>query len=524
MNTIKHISQEEYNKQRAEFAQNANLKYTDYKIISLGWDCFSRSLPTWYGIKPTKEQGELSYPFDLAMHTLPNIIKVLQNRFADYLEDIEFDKETKLWHNKKYHFKYNHDQTLTTKEEFRERYSKRIENFYNTIRTSQNIFFIYHALASDKVESILLLCSELRKLCENKNFHLIVVSEAKKKIPYSPDISLCHVSRPWKDYSWWQEDHLTLQGVKFEHKIINKIIKIIQENMQVWYISETERRWHRRLVRILSCFIPLQKWRKQFRARYMPKPTTVHQYDMIIPLGENCACATLLKRANLRRYSLPFDWSGLEDSAKDASGGLFTKCRIILQNCDNLLDFDDLEERARKGHDEKHRFVVNKRTGLRYMHDFLVSSSLSDQYPEFLEKYNRRIERLYSEIQKSKRILILYNRVMPKNGYKKANYVEPFAVLGVAQELKRKWPHKKFHFLIFLHDENIDWHEYKEEHPYANMTYVYLNNLCPDIDTHATLEYLGNRSVVCNYLKDHITLPPEDKLHESENSINGEIR
>lgn len=292
----------------------------------------------------------------------------------------------------------------------------------------------------------------------------------------------------------------------------------------VEYIHEAKGHSLRILIHILTGFIPNKKRRQQFRARYMPKPAEVRRYDLIIPLGENCACASLLKRAGLRRYSLPFDWSGLEDVAKDSSGGLFTKCRIVLQNCENLLNFDDFEERARKGHDEKHRFIVNKKTGLRYMHDFFISSSFNDQYPCFWEKYNRRIKRLYSEIKNSKRILILYNRVMTKKGYKNANYVEPFAILGIAGELKRKWPHKKFHFLIFLHDENVDRQEYREEHPYANMTYVYLNNLCPDIDTHATLEYLGNRSVVCNYLKDHITLPPEDKLHESENSTNGEIR
>lgn len=507
MNRITHISQEEYNKQRTEFAQKVNLKYTDYKIISLGWDCFSRALPTWYGIKPTKEWGELSYPFDLAMHSLSDIIKVLQNRFADYLEDIEFDEETKNWNNKKYHFKYNHDQTLTTKEEFRKRYSKRIENFYNTIRTSQNIFFIYHSLASDKVESIILLCNELRKLCENKNFHLIVISESKKKIPYSPDISLCHVSRPWKDYSWWQEDHLTPQGVKFEHKIMNKIIKIIQENMREWYMSKTERQRRQGFVRILSGFIPLQKWRKQFRARYMPKPTTVHQYDIIIPLGENCACATLLKRANLRRYSLPFDWSGLEDAATDFSGGLIKKCNLIFNHCQDILRLEDLKEFPEKRKNSEFRYIVNTRTGLRYIHDFPLTSDINATYSQVYEKYQRRIDRMYEQINKAKSILLLFNRV----NYRKADTLDyHMQVVILLHKFQKLYPKKKINFLIFLHKDGFPLSKCVENNFFENITYVYLNNTWPDKETMTANDWLGNRDLVCQYLKDHIILTSED--------------
>lgn len=234
MTQTERMSQDEYNRQRNEFAANLDLPKDKYKIISLGWDCFSRTLPTWYGIKPMREQGELSYPFDLAMHTLPGILKILQNDFADYLEDIEFEEATKMWHNHKYHIKYNHDETLTSVEEFRARYNKRIENFYNIINNEKNVFFIYHTLPSDKPEEIVKLYKEVQRLRNDKNFQLIVITHTLSELPHLPHISLCYEPLPWENYSWWEEDHLTLQGVEFEHKIANRIIEIIKKQLSAW--------------------------------------------------------------------------------------------------------------------------------------------------------------------------------------------------------------------------------------------------------------------------------------------------
>jgi len=281
------------------------------------------------------------------------------------------------------------------------------------------------------------------------------------------------------------------------------------------------------LIRILSSFIPLKKWRHSFRARYkMPNATNykgILQSTVIIPLGENCSCARILLDAGLRRYSLPFDWSGMgdEDIASDVSGGLYTKCRLIIENCAGMLNFDDFEERARERHnfDYNHRCVFNKKTGLRYLHDFSVSSSLSDQWPEFVEKYTRRIKRMYSEMEKAKRVLFVYDKVMRKENYydkvmRKENYqarhnVESYAfsyaLLGILEEFKKKWPRKTFNFLIFLHDEGVNVREYKEERPYDNITYVYLNNVWQHEESYDKNYWLGNKEVVLQYLKEHLT-------------------
>ena len=267
----------------------------------------------------------------------------------------------------------------------------------------------------------------------------------------------------------------------------------------------------RLFIHFLSAFIPVKKWRKSFRDKYMVSNILSYMGDrkstVIIPLGENCACAMILGDAGLRRYSLPFDWSGLEDKDNDDTGGLYTKCNLIIQDCSGMLNLEDFEDLTKSGYAAKHehRFIVNRKTGLRYIHDFSVSSSVKDQWPVFYEKYTRRIKRMYSEIERAERVLFIYDKVMKKECYQARHNVEFYSFSEIVTELKKKWPCKTFCFLLFLHDESINVKEYKETHPYENVTYVWLNNMWQEEESYDKSDFLGNRDVVLQYLKEHLT-------------------
>lgn len=229
------------------------------------------------------------------------------------------------------------------------------------------------------------------------------------------------------------------------------------------------------------------------------------KYDLILPLGENCSCAEILKKAELRKFSLPFDWSGLEYGNKDSSGGLCTKCELIFNDCSNLFNLEDLEI-LKDRDDGKHLFVVNKKTGLRYMHDFDREIPLETQYNNVFFKYKRRIERLYEKLNKSKSILIVYNRVVTKKYYRTKDFFNPYFLYGILYRFKQRWKYKNFNFLCFLHDENIPVTEYREEIINNKITYVYLNNMCQTKDVYAENEWLGNQNIVLKYLKKHISI------------------
>ncbi len=120
-----------------------------YKIVSLGRNCFPKTILTNYGLKPTKAQGELTMPFDLCITRTASLPRILNNDFSDYFDDLYFDKKISLWVNKKYHIRYNHDIDCdaSQKDKLVERFSKRIENFKQTL-CSDN--FIYFVLSSHK--------------------------------------------------------------------------------------------------------------------------------------------------------------------------------------------------------------------------------------------------------------------------------------------------------------------------------------------------------------------------------------
>ena len=216
-----------YDLKRLKFSKKNSL-IQKYKIISLGWDCLPRKLLTQWGIKPTKAEGEMSYPFDLAMHNLHYVIKILENDFQEYLTKIVYFPEKKEWYNDIYHVIYNHDETLSQKEEFIGRYYKRINNFHHVIKNFDNLIFIYHALPDDLVSDIYKLLQILTKLVKEKNFHLIVISETWQTLDKLPHFSLCYAPYPAPKYVWWEKTY-NLDRLKYETRLIKKIFKIIKK-------------------------------------------------------------------------------------------------------------------------------------------------------------------------------------------------------------------------------------------------------------------------------------------------------
>lgn len=87
-----------FEKRRQQFlaAQHEKNIY-GYKIVSLGCDCFSRTIPTLWGIKPRKKQGEKGCPFDLSDNPLPAVVKYLENDFKGYFNSLAYNKQLKSW-------------------------------------------------------------------------------------------------------------------------------------------------------------------------------------------------------------------------------------------------------------------------------------------------------------------------------------------------------------------------------------------------------------------------------------------
>lgn len=209
-----------------------------YNFVSLGWDCLSRTILTWWNMKHTKAEGELSMPFDLAMHQIKSTIKILNNDFADFFETLRFDEQTQNWYNDKYWNVYNHDQTCLTVDDFKARYSVRINNFRNAIQNVDNVFFVYHDRIQEwaKKRDIKKLAKTLRRLRGTKKFRLIIISNKYKHIR-AKNISVIYAKEPYIDYVWWDDEHKTMLANEYEFNIIKKIMRICKKYTFIWNLT-----------------------------------------------------------------------------------------------------------------------------------------------------------------------------------------------------------------------------------------------------------------------------------------------
>lgn len=200
-----------------------------YHIVSLGDDCLVRRYLTRAGLKPTKKQGELSCPFDLAVTPTKSLIKILKNDFSDYFNHLCFSKEDNVWINKKYSILYNHDKDCTykDKEKLINRFNLRINNFRRLMSTSPFIFFV--CKSSSKFLDICKLYIQLKKIRKDLPFKLIVLDLDRKKMKLGfKNVAIYPLKHPFKNSnSWWQtinnEDSINFQ--KYVQKIIEENIK-----------------------------------------------------------------------------------------------------------------------------------------------------------------------------------------------------------------------------------------------------------------------------------------------------------
>lgn len=127
------------------------------------------------------------------------------------------------------------------------------------------------------------------------------------------------------------------------------------------------------------------------------------KFDLIFSLGEDCACTSYLRRFNLQEYSYPFDWLTKAD--------FFTRMDLFINDFSGFLEKDNLTIVA-----YSHQKAINKatddyrdtKTGFYFYHDFDTKIPFDESFALVKGKYQRRIKRLYRQIQSAQDILIVW--------------------------------------------------------------------------------------------------------------------
>ncbi len=213
-----------------------NQSSQEYKIVSLGNNCFPRRILTESGIKPSKEEGECSLPFDLAVNPIESVIQLLNNNFNDYFDDLYFDENIYLWKNSKYNIVYNHDKDCgyDDKQKLVTRYKNRINNFRNLIAKDTN--FLYFVISSiDTINQRLIdkLYKTLEIICNRNKFKLVILDFFSSNIKEHDNIKIISTKQPYKDFakSWWNDKYRYTKDAKnFEQIVVDKFKDVISEN------------------------------------------------------------------------------------------------------------------------------------------------------------------------------------------------------------------------------------------------------------------------------------------------------
>lgn len=125
-------------------------------------------------------------------------------------------------------------------------------------------------------------------------------------------------------------------------------------------------------------------------------------FDLVISLGDNCACATYLRDLHMRERSFPFDWitgPSLERRVELLENEFYGFCKK-----ENLREFVD----PARAEISRHRYYEDVNTDYKFLHDFLKDTPFELAYPAVYEKYNRRIKRLYAMTSEAKAVLFVW--------------------------------------------------------------------------------------------------------------------
>lgn len=203
------------------------------EIVSLGVNCFPRTVLTRNGIKPSKADGELSCPFDLVRHYLPNIIHYLETDFSDYFDDIHFVirkrnfldfRKRGKWHkNDGTVFYHDLDCQYYDKEKLLTRIKNRIENFRQIIKSETPILFVLN-LEEDE-ERIEDLYNVLKKICSHKKFKLLIIDFFNKcnKNYNNNDIKVLKLPLPFENWTegWNGKEWIKSDFGKYVEKCVS---------------------------------------------------------------------------------------------------------------------------------------------------------------------------------------------------------------------------------------------------------------------------------------------------------------
>ena len=214
-------------------AFNASLPREKFHIISLGTNCFARMTLNLWKLKPRKAEGELTMPFDLAVHPLSVVVDNLKNNFNSYFEYIEFSDEKGFFSNRAKGVNFVHDKENDF-HLFEERYQRRIADLKAAMTDDKPCLFVCHLLGDVRGEEADELYNVLQISCGHKKFKLLLAVFNGSVGKCNENIKVYTAKFPYEGYSYMDKNvKFTQAGYDFEEKFVlccrGELLKLLED-------------------------------------------------------------------------------------------------------------------------------------------------------------------------------------------------------------------------------------------------------------------------------------------------------
>lgn len=166
-----------------------------------------------------------------------------------------------------------------------------------------------------------------------------------------------------------------------------------------------------------------------------------NKFDLIVSIGEDCACTSYLRRFNLQEYSYPFDWL--------TKASFQTRIDLLINDFANFLNKENIhfmEKPTGVNVDNNHDYYKDVLLDFYFYHDFRTDNIFDDEFIKVKDKYERRIKRLYQSISDSKNILFVW--------WSRDKQQDESLIIDSYQKLKDKFRNKNIYLLLIEPSED----------------------------------------------------------------------
>ncbi|WP_118134425.1 DUF1796 family putative cysteine peptidase [Oceanicella sp. SM1341] len=208
------------------------------RFVSLGEDCFARTVLARWGVRGFSGIGDRSGPFDLAVHPLASVTELIGNGFDGYMDpaNLAFRPERNICVNTRYDVKFNHEaDERFAAEDFgllRSTYARRMAVLDEIMRDPAPVVLVAHTKTPARAldAPLLALWEAIGRRWGTQGRILLGLDtwpganndRAAGVRQIAPQVTAFAIPRPGADYTWHRPRAcFSPEGEAFERRVVD---------------------------------------------------------------------------------------------------------------------------------------------------------------------------------------------------------------------------------------------------------------------------------------------------------------